>query len=205
MEWRSLRLEFRGQLRAVHAASDGPIRNIESDTFDVARRRLSIDGTIGRDSGFQAEAEMNDDDPVRDLYLDYRAARAAQIRGGRFKLPFGLEENIPHAKLEFVRRSLMSDRLAPGRDDGLTLYGRVGRMGTSRRVRARWRERAAGPRDQGVRGSDGRGTDHDRTVPRREDERGRSGDERCVRARHGARRVSGCARADGARRVVLRC
>ena len=127
--WRSLRLEFRGQLQAVHAASDGPIRSIESDTFDIARRRFTIDGAIGRRLRFQAEAEIEHDDPVRDLYLDYRATRAAQIRGGRFKLPFGLEENIPHARLEFVRRSLMSDRLAPGRDDGLMLYGRVGRIG----------------------------------------------------------------------------
>lgn len=129
MEWRSLHLEFRGQLQAVQAASDGPIRSIESDTFDIARRRFTIDGAIGRRLRFQAEAEMDGDDPVRDLYLDYRAARAAQIRAGRFKLPFGLEENIPHAKLEFVRRSLMSDRLAPGRDNGMTLYGRVGRIG----------------------------------------------------------------------------
>ncbi len=129
MEWRSLRLEFRGQLHAVQAASTGPIRSIESNTFDVARRRFTIDGAIGRRLRFQAEAEMERDDPVRDLYLDYRAARAAQIRGGRFKLPFGLEENIAHAKLEFVHRSLVSDRLAPGRDDGLMLHGRVGRIG----------------------------------------------------------------------------
>ena len=129
IEWRSLRLEFRGQLHAVLSESTGPIRSVESDTFDVARRRFTIDGAIGRRLRFQAEAEFEHDDPVRDLYLDYRAARAAQIRGGRFKLPFGLEENIPHARLEFVRRSLMSNRLAPGRDDGLMLYGRVGRIG----------------------------------------------------------------------------
>jgi hypothetical protein len=107
--------------------STGPIRASKRHVR-VARRRLSIDGAIGRRLRFQAGGSEHDD-PVRDLYLDYRAARAAQIRGGRFKLPFGLEENIPHAKLEFVRRSLMSDRLAPGRDNGLMLYGRVGRIG----------------------------------------------------------------------------
>jgi phosphate-selective porin OprO/OprP len=126
IEWRALRLEFRGQLHAVEADSNGPIRGNESD---AARRRFAIDGAIGRRLRFQAEAEIESDEPARDVYLDYRAARAAQIRGGRFKLPVGLEENISHAKLEFVRRSLMSDRLAPGRDEGLMVYGRVGRIG----------------------------------------------------------------------------
>jgi phosphate-selective porin len=129
VEWRALRLEFRAQLRAENADSDGPIRNVDSNTFDIGRRRLGIDGAIGRRLRFQAEAEIESDEPVRDLYLDYRAGRAAQIRGGRFKLPFGLEENISHTRIEFVRRTLMSNRLAPGRDNGLMLYGRVARIG----------------------------------------------------------------------------
>jgi phosphate-selective porin len=126
VEWGAVRLEFRAQLAAENADSDGPIRRVEPDTFDIARRRLAIDGAIGRELRFQAEAELERDDPVRDLYLEYRPARAARIRGGRFKLPFGLEENTPHASLEFVRRTLMSDRLAPGRDDGLMLHGEIG-------------------------------------------------------------------------------
>jgi len=128
LEWHGLRLEFRGQFQAVNTDSDGPIHNVDSETFDVARRRFTIDGTIGKRLRFQAEAEVDRDDPGRDLYLDYRAARAAQFRGGTFKLPFGLEENISHARLEFINRSLMSRRLAPGRDTGAMLYGRAGRI-----------------------------------------------------------------------------
>jgi phosphate-selective porin OprO/OprP len=126
IEWGAVRLEFRAQLHAENVDSDGPIRRVEADTFDIARRRFAIDGTMGRQLRFQAEAELEDDEPIRDLYLEYRPARAARIRGGRFKLPFGLEENTSHANLEFVRRTLMSDRLAPGRDDGVMLHGEIG-------------------------------------------------------------------------------
>jgi len=129
VQWGGVRVEFRAQLHVENVDSDGPIRRVEADTFDLARRRVAIDGAIGRQLQFQAEAELERDDPVRDLYLDYRAARAVRVRGGRFKLPFGLEENISHTRIEFVRRTLMSNRLAPGRDNGVMLYGRVGRIG----------------------------------------------------------------------------
>jgi phosphate-selective porin OprO and OprP len=128
IESRNFRLEFRGQLHGVNVDSDGPIRRNEGEAFDIARRRVGIDGEFAGRVSFQAEAELERDDPVRDLYVNYRLARALQVRGGRFKLPFGLEENTPHARLEFVQRSLMSNRLAPGRDDGVMLHGRTGRV-----------------------------------------------------------------------------
>ena len=127
LESRNVRLDFRGQLYGVNVASEGPVRRNGAGGFDMARRRLGIDGEIAGRVSFQAEAELEGDDPVRDLYVNYRLARPLQVRGGRFKLPFGLEENTPNAKLEFVYRSSMSNRLAPGRDDGVMVYGRMGK------------------------------------------------------------------------------
>lgn len=128
LESRNVRLDLRGQFFGVNTVSDGPVRRSGAEAFDVARRRVGIDGEIGGRLAFQAEAELEGDDPVRDLYADYRAGRALQLRGGRFKLPFGLEENTPNAKLEFIQRTMMSNRLAPGRDDGAMLHGRIGKL-----------------------------------------------------------------------------
>jgi len=128
LESRNVRLDFRAQVYGMNVSSDGPIRGGRADALDIPRRRIGIDGAIGGRVSFQAEAELETDDPVRDLYLNYRAARTLQARGGRFKLPFGLEENTPNAKLEFVKRSMVSNRLAPGRDDGVMVYGRRGKV-----------------------------------------------------------------------------
>ena len=128
LESRHVRLDFRAQMYGMNVASDGPIRGARADALDIPRRRIGIDGAIGGRVSFQAEAELETDDAVRDLYLNYRAGRALQARGGRFKLPFGLEENTPNAKLEFVKRTMMSNRLAPGRGDGVMVYGRMGKV-----------------------------------------------------------------------------
>jgi phosphate-selective porin len=51
--------------------------------------------------------------------------RGAQIQGGQFKIPFGLEETTSAGNLDFIYRSIVSTRLAPGRDRGTMLHGRV--------------------------------------------------------------------------------
>jgi phosphate-selective porin OprO and OprP len=48
-----------------------------------------------------------------------------QMQIGQFKLPLGLEETTSGKAIDFMYRSLISTRLAPGRDRGLMLHGRV--------------------------------------------------------------------------------
>ena len=74
---------------------------------------------------FQIEGEIERANPWRDAYVNYHGLRAAQIQAGLFKLPFGLEETTGGEKLDFIYRSLVSTRLAPGRDGGLMLHGRL--------------------------------------------------------------------------------
>ena len=61
----------------------------------------------------------------RDVYVDYRQFKAAQVRAGIFKMPFGLDENTSATNLDFVYRARISARLAPGRDHGVSVHGRV--------------------------------------------------------------------------------
>ena len=61
----------------------------------------------------------------RDVYLNYRQFKAVQIRAGKFKLPFGLDENTSATNLDFIYRSRIASRLAPGRDRGVMVHGKL--------------------------------------------------------------------------------
>ena len=89
---------------------------------DIARRRVGIEGRLARIFDYQVEYEFGARE-WRDVYVNYRQFKMAQVRAGTFKLPFGLDENTSSTKLDFVYRSRISSRLAPGRDLGVAAHG----------------------------------------------------------------------------------
>jgi phosphate-selective porin OprO and OprP len=126
IEWAGrLRVEFRARVQIDGRASRAAVERVEGDPFDVGRRRIGIAGEIGNAVDFQIERELEDTEPWRDVYLNFRPAREAQIQAGQFKVPFGLEETTSTGNLAFIYRSIVSTRLAPGRDRGTMLHGRV--------------------------------------------------------------------------------
>ena len=126
IEWSGrLRVEFRARLQGDSRASRAAVERVEGDAFDVGRRRIGIAGEIGGAVDFQIEREIEGAAPWRDVYVNYRPMRGAQIQAGQFKIPFGLEETTSAGSLAFMYRSIVSTRLAPGRDRGTMLHGRV--------------------------------------------------------------------------------
>ena len=103
--------------------SEAPIRGDEDGGLDIARRRVGIEGRAGH-VDYQVEYEFGVHE-WRDVYLDYRQFKPVQVRAGIFKLPFGLEENTSATNLDFIYRARISSRLAPGRDRGVSVHGRV--------------------------------------------------------------------------------
>ncbi|MEO5741251.1 MAG: porin [Vicinamibacterales bacterium] len=118
-----LRLDFRARFQGDIRTSEAPIRGDEDGGFDIARRRVGIDGRV-RHVDFQLEYELGAHE-WRDVYVDYRQFKAVQVRAGIFKLPFGLDENTSSTNLDFIYRARISSRLAPGRDRGVSAHGRV--------------------------------------------------------------------------------
>lgn len=118
-----LRVDFRARFQGDIRKSEAPIRGDEDGGLDIARRRVGIDGRV-KHVGFQVEYELGVHE-WRDVYLDYRQFKIAQVRGGSFKVPFGLDENTSATNLDFIYRSRISSRLAPGRDRGVSVHGRV--------------------------------------------------------------------------------
>lgn len=121
------RIDFRARFQTDTRRSDALLQTDdgEESTFDVARRRIGIDGTLGKFADFQVERELKNDDPWRDVYLNYSQFTVVQVQAGKFKLPFSLDETTGATNLDFVYRSLTARHLAPGRDRGVMVHGRL--------------------------------------------------------------------------------
>ncbi len=119
-----LRVDFRARFQGDIRTSEARIRGDEDGGMDIARRRVGVEGRVSNIFNYQVEYELGEHE-WRDVYLDYRQFKAVQVRGGAFKLPFGLDENTSPTNLDFVYRARISDRLAPGRDRGVSVHGRV--------------------------------------------------------------------------------
>jgi phosphate-selective porin OprO/OprP len=124
-----LRIDFRARfqrdVRRSAALPDVDV-NKEADTLDIARRRVGIEGKFADMFDYQVEYELGTEErPWRDVYLNWGRFDAFQIRAGKFKLPFSVDENTSSTGLDFIYRSRMASRLAPGRERGLMVHGSV--------------------------------------------------------------------------------
>jgi phosphate-selective porin OprO/OprP len=120
------RIDFRARLAGELRDSEAPFDGDEAtDSLDIAKRRLGVAGEIRNVVDFQLEAEVGSANPWRDVYVNYRQFGFVQLQGGKFKLPFSLDENTSSTNLDFVHRSRAASQLAPGRDIGVMVHGRL--------------------------------------------------------------------------------
>jgi phosphate-selective porin OprO/OprP len=128
------RVRFQGDLDETDASlpggDGGHGGNDVGSNLDVARRRVGVEGEIANVVGYQVEGEIGDDhSPWRDVYANYKQFAFAEVQAGHFKMPFSLDENTSATNLDFVYRSRAAALLAPGRDWGVMVHGRVLRRG----------------------------------------------------------------------------
>jgi phosphate-selective porin len=120
---RLLRLDLRLTSQADLRDLSSPSASTDEDAFDLHRLRVGIEGTFLRKLEYQVEREMRDSrDPWRDVYVNVRVRRAAEIRAGHFKLPFSLDRTTGSRGLDITHRSLSASYQAPGRDVGVMLH-----------------------------------------------------------------------------------
>ncbi len=118
------RIDFRLGVQADVRASDAPLASDES-ALDWSRKRIGVEGQFGGVVSFQVEREFARGDPWRDVYANYEQFDAVQVQAGKFKLPFCMDENTSYRNLDFVYRSQAAIVLAPGRDRGVMVHGRI--------------------------------------------------------------------------------
>ena len=94
-----------------------------TDTFLLRRIRPTLDGKVGEDWGFRIMPDFGGGkSEIVDAYIDFKPNAAFNIRGGKFKPPFGLERLQSGADLRLAERAYPTS-LAPNRDAGLQVAG----------------------------------------------------------------------------------
>ena len=120
------RIDFRARLAGELRDSEAPFDGDNArENIDIAKRRLGVAGQIWNIVEFEVDAEVGSTNTWRDVYANYRQFDFVQVQGGKFKLPFSLDENTGATKLDFVNRSRAATQLAPGRDIGVMVHGRL--------------------------------------------------------------------------------
>jgi len=111
---------------------DGP-RAGENQIF-VPRVRMIFDGRVARFFEYEIEYEFGrgfgpagDDRSPRllDAYLNFAFIDQAQIKAGRYKVPFSIDELVSSDSTRLIRRSIIN-RFAPSRETGVTIQGDAG-------------------------------------------------------------------------------
>jgi phosphate-selective porin len=135
---RNLRLDFSAKIQEdARDPGDDPIG---FPTWELHRARVGVDGEVFRKIQFSIEREFSEsllNDPTKkatksqwkDVYIELNLADAIQVRGGKFKVPYGLDQTSGETNLDFVYRSLGGDYLSPGRDIGGEVHGRFFKRG----------------------------------------------------------------------------
>ena len=138
----------------------------DEGVHEFHRERIGIEGKLFKRVEFEIEREMRDPaDPWRDVYVNIRLNKALEIKGGKFKLPFSMDQLTSPTKSDFIYRSRAGQLLAPGRDIGLMVHGRLfhrllryesglfrqdgdnaqgGNLTVASRVRTEWKHALAG-------------------------------------------------------------
>ena len=135
---RNFRLDF--SVKVQEDARDPGDDPVDFPTWELHRFRVGVDGEVFRKVQFSVEREFSENlnnDPTRkstktqwkDVYAEYNAANWLQIRGGQFKIPYGLDQTSGETNLDFIYRSLGGDYLSPGRDVGGEVHGRFFKRG----------------------------------------------------------------------------
>jgi phosphate-selective porin OprO/OprP len=120
-----LRIDLRVRLHVDLRALDSD-EEVAPDDVVFRRARIAVEGRLYDDLEYELDADARDTHrPWRDVLLNYRRFRSAEVQAGKFKVPFGLDQLTSVFGNSFVARSMIGTQLSPGRDRGVMAHGRL--------------------------------------------------------------------------------
>ena len=95
-----------------------------ADQFEVRRARIGLNGYLYKDVGYEivTNAVGSNANLIDTAFINYGFNKAAQVRVGRFKQGFNLEELTSSNNIDFMERSYVN-QLAPAKRLGIMLHG----------------------------------------------------------------------------------
>ncbi len=96
--------------------------------FSLRRARLGLKGNLTKDFDYFIFGDFSSEQKgtLDEGYLTYIGNKAAQVRVGKFKMPFSLEQLTSSNNIDFMERSLVGNddkELIPGKQYGGMLFG----------------------------------------------------------------------------------
>jgi phosphate-selective porin OprO/OprP len=132
------RADFSVRFQHDFRTFDPEVSGDEGEVANLRRFRVGVSGYITRSLEYKVERDLRNEVANlfnlraretnalwRDVYGNIRYFRRAQIRVGQFKIPFGMDQLHYASDGELAMRSLIGNFLAPGRDLGIMLHGRL--------------------------------------------------------------------------------
>ena len=93
------------------------------DGFEVRRARIGVNGKMFNDITYEVITNtVGTGDLIDTAWLNLGYVKPVQLRMGRFKQPFGLEQLTSSNNIDFMERSY-ADQLVPGKKLGAMLHG----------------------------------------------------------------------------------
>ncbi|MGH8543206.1 MAG: OprO/OprP family phosphate-selective porin [Gammaproteobacteria bacterium] len=122
----AFQLKLRGLLHADGRYFLEDEDRTNGDTYLLRRARPILEGTVFRIFDFRFMPDFgNGRTVIQDAYADARLLPWFQLKGGKFKTPFGIERLQSASAIRFVERALPNN-LVPNRDIGVELHGELG-------------------------------------------------------------------------------
>lgn len=105
------------------------------DLFHLRTARVGVKGKLTKHFDWEIEREITEDanrkvvfGDWKDVNLEWNTFDAIALRGGRFKIPFGMEQTTGISDLDFAYRALGSSQIAAARDRGVMAFGDLGHV-----------------------------------------------------------------------------
>lgn len=93
-----------------------------ADQFELRRARIGVKGKFAKDFKYEIVTNIPGTATVDVAYLDFAKYDQLQLRVGKFKQPFGLEELISSNNITMMERSYL-DQTVPGKKLGFQVMG----------------------------------------------------------------------------------
>ena len=100
-------------------------------TFYLTRARFGFKGYVTSKVKYEVERDMRQTfgsdhewHPWKDNYVDVTLQPFLRVKAGKFKLPYGMETNLPDDRMDFAFKSRSSDLLTPNRERGVMAHSK---------------------------------------------------------------------------------